>query len=542
MKAGKKYVAADGNQYAMYPNQIMNITQSINGAYSHRGTNAIDDAQANSGISNGYAPCDMVCVDTDYVNGNAMFWESQRPVWTLRYGLVYIHIMVIHDNTANAYKGMKISQGQQLFSEGTAGNATGNHNHIEVAIGRYGGVKYVLNSYGVYMLPNNVDPSDVFFANDTQIINGGGLLWKNTDAINVGGNTTNYTVEDEHYAVRYKVDQVRVRKNAPNGEVIGYVNTGDEVEYFAKTVYGGHRWVRDKNNYWYAISGSEERGKDMWVDLIDPSEMKVNQKPTEPEKPVEPEKPTEPSKPDKPEFSDNPDDENFLENPDAENKTIDSQYGLTIENQIIDKSLMPYKCPFIMDSEFVVIHNAGTNGNPSADTLSSAMRSTKEEKSWHFSVDENKANQNLPLNRNSWATGDGLDGNGNRKGIQIEICRDMYDSGNGKYDALSGTVDSRYEKAKDNGALLAAILLNANGWDISHLKKHQDFANKYCPHHILNDGWNKFVDLVQSHLDKIQGNEKPNEPEGDDNLTDNTNILVKLLIQLVEKILNLFKK
>lgn len=280
----------------------------------------------------------------------------------------------------------------------------------------------------------------------------------------------------------------------------------------------------------------------MWVDLIDPSEMKVNQKPTVPEKPVEPEKPTEPSKPDKPEFSDNPDDENFLENPDAENKTIDSQYGLTIENQIIDKSLMPYKCPFIMNAEYVVIHNAGTNGNPSADTLSNAMRATKEEKSWHFSVDENKANQNLPLNRNSWATGDGLDGNGNRKGIQIEICRDMYDNGDGKYNALSGTVDSRYEKAKDNGALLAAILLNANGWDISHLKKHQDFANKYCPHHILNDGWDKFVDLVQSHLDKIQGNEKPNDPEGDDNLANNTNILVKLLIQLVEKILNLFKK
>lgn len=539
MKAGKKYVAADGNQYAMYPNQIMNITQSINGAYSHRGTNAIDDAQGNTGISNGYAPCDMVCVDTDYVNGNAMFWESQRPVWTLKYGLVYIHIMVIHDNTANAYKGMKISQGQQLFSEGTAGNATGNHNHLEVAIGRYGGVKYVLNGYGVYMLPNNVDPSDVFFANDTQIINGGGLLWKNTDAINVGGNTTNYTVEDEHYAVRYKVDQVRIRKNTPDGEAIGYVNTGDEVEYFAKTVYSGHRWVRDKNNYWYAISGSEERGKDMWVDLIDPSEMKVNQKPTEP---TEPEKPVEPSEPDKPEFSDNPDDENFLENPDAENKTIDSQYGLTIENHIIDKSLMPYKCPFIMDAEYVVIHNAGTNGNPSADSLSSAMRATKEEKSWHFSVDENKANQNLPLNRNSWATGDGLDGNGNRKGIQIEICRDMYDNGEGTYKALSGTVDSRYEKAKDNGALLAAILLNANGWDISHLKKHQDFANKYCPHHILNDGWDKFVDLVQSHLDKIQGNEKPTEPEGDDNLADNTNILVKLLIQLVENILKLFKK
>ena len=73
MKANTKYVASDGVQYAMYPNPVMNITQSINGSYSHMGTNAIDDAQQDTGISNGYAPCDMVCVATDYVNGNAMF-------------------------------------------------------------------------------------------------------------------------------------------------------------------------------------------------------------------------------------------------------------------------------------------------------------------------------------------------------------------------------------------------------------------------------------------------------------------------------------
>ncbi len=54
MQAGKQY-SSNGIQYAMYPNPIMNITQTINGYYSHRGTNAIDDAQADSGISNGYA-------------------------------------------------------------------------------------------------------------------------------------------------------------------------------------------------------------------------------------------------------------------------------------------------------------------------------------------------------------------------------------------------------------------------------------------------------------------------------------------------------
>ena len=176
MKANTKYVASDGVQYAMYPNPVMNITQSINGSYSHMGTNAIDDAQQDTGISNGYAPCDMVCVATDYVNGNAMFWQSQRKVRTRKYGDCIISMMVIHDNTANAYVGMKIPQGSQLFSEGTMGMATGNHNHIEVAPCAFTRM-YVLNSSGVYMMPNNVNPADVFFIDDTRIINGGGLNW-----------------------------------------------------------------------------------------------------------------------------------------------------------------------------------------------------------------------------------------------------------------------------------------------------------------------------------------------------------------------------
>ena len=48
MQPNKKYVRSDGVQYAMYPNPVMNITQSINGSYRHRGANAIDDAQENS--------------------------------------------------------------------------------------------------------------------------------------------------------------------------------------------------------------------------------------------------------------------------------------------------------------------------------------------------------------------------------------------------------------------------------------------------------------------------------------------------------------
>ena len=126
----------------------------------------------------------------------------------------------------------------------------------------------------------------------------------------------------------------------------------------------------------------------------------------------------------------------------------------------------------------------------------------------------------------------------------------MYDDGSNTYKLTKGISDKRFDKAKDNGALLAAIILNKYGWDISHVKKHQDFMNKYCPHHILNDGWDKFLELVQSHLDEIQGKNIEKEPEvpkeevkqDEEKInTKQVNSLVNLLIKLIEKILGIFK-
>ena len=559
MKANTKYVASDGVQYAMYPNPVMNITQSINGSYSHMGTNAIDDAQQDTGISNGYAPCDMICVATDYVNGNAMFWQSQRKVRTRKYGDCIISMMVIHDNTANAYIGMKIPQGSQLFSEGTMGMATGNHNHIEVAPCAFTRM-YVLNSSGVYMMPNNVNPADVFFVDDTRIINGGGLNWAKIPTSSTSNNTNSSVVsfdemEEENWAVRFKNDvPIIIHKDTSNGASIGTFVKGETQVYTHKGVGNGHRWIGWKetiNGITYkcvcAISGSEIRGKDMWVELIDPSTLssKEESKQENNNSQSNPNNNTTP-----PTTSNEEDEVAKAEQPDLEPLILKSQYGLTIKQSLVDKSLYGYKCHYIMTPEFIVIHNAGTNGNPSAENLNNAMKKDQEQKSWHFSVDENGAVQGLPINRNGWHAGDGGDGDGNRKGIAIEICRDMYDDGSNTYKLTKGISDERFDKAKDNGALLAAIILNKYGWDITHVKKHQDFMDKYCPHHILNDGWDRFLELVQSHLDEIQGKNIEKEPEvpkeevkQDEEKIDTkqVNSLVSLLIKLIKKILGIFK-
>lgn len=276
MQPGKQY-SNNGVQYAMYPNPVMNITQTIDGYYSHKGTNAIDDAQADSGISNGYAPCDMVCVATDYgeAYGNAMFWQSTTPVITRSHGQQYITMMVIHDSTADAYTGLTVSQGQQLYSEGTAGNATGNHNHIEVALGQWTGTHYVksggLTAWGseVYMMPGNINPAEVFFADDTQILNGGGLDWATTGGTVSSSTFSTDQLIEEHALATFTVDQLNARVNGPTSNwICRQYNSGDTVEYHYKWVGNGHRyvaWYEAENLIMVAVSEGEDYNSERWA-------------------------------------------------------------------------------------------------------------------------------------------------------------------------------------------------------------------------------------------------------------------------------------
>lgn len=152
----------------------------------------------------------------------------------------------------------------------------------------------------------------------------------------------------------------------------------------------------------------------------------------------------------------------------------------------------------------------------------------------------------MPLNRNAFATGDGAYGLGNRTGIHIEITKD-------------NDTDSREEwlEARNNGARLAAELLHKYGWGIDHLKKHQDYkmtdgTYKYCPHKILDEGWDEFKALVSLYLNKLNNPQedepkedkkpetKPDDKEEEDKIAQ-TSTLIALLIKLLQKILSFLK-
>lgn len=181
MLPNKQYFKADGNQIAVYFTEIMAITQGAGGSYSHRGTKNMDEAAKDAGISPAFAPFDGTITwkqTTGDITG--ILFSSDKPVWTAALGLVFINLLMWHDNsTADLFKGKKIKQGQHLYDEGTAGRATGNHIHYGVSTGKFaGGYPLIKNEFGNWELPGEVNAWDVFFVNDTTIRNGGGYNWK----------------------------------------------------------------------------------------------------------------------------------------------------------------------------------------------------------------------------------------------------------------------------------------------------------------------------------------------------------------------------
>ena len=157
----------------------------------------------------------------------------------------------------------------------------------------------------------------------------------------------------------------------------------------------------------------------------------------------------------------------------------------TVKQNLVSSSKYSIKCPYEMKAEFIVVHN--TANDATAESEVKYMISNNNQTSFHYAVDEQYVVQGIPTNRNAWHAGDGGSGNGNRKGIGVEICYSK--SGGSKFDA-----------AEKNAAEFVASLLKERGWGIEKVKKHQDFSGKYCPHRTLDNGWNRFLDMVKSHL------------------------------------------
>ena len=163
---------------------------------------------------------------------------------------------------------------------------------------------------------------------------------------------------------------------------------------------------------------------------------------------------------------------------------------INVRQNLVDSSKYSIKCPHEMNAEFIVVHN--TANDASANNEIEYMKSNNNKVSFHYAVDDTEIVQGIPENRNAWHVGDG-NGDGNRKGIAIEIC----------YSKFGG---EKFDKAEENAAEFIASKLKEKGWGIDKVKKHQDFANKYCPHRTLDYGWERFLNKVRNYLGEEQVN------------------------------------
>lgn len=161
---------------------------------------------------------------------------------------------------------------------------------------------------------------------------------------------------------------------------------------------------------------------------------------------------------------------------------------MQITNVICPEDKYPIKCPDITEKDGICIHN--TANDASAMSEISYMLGRPEKVSFHAAVDNYRVVTGLPFTRSCYASGDGRFGKGNAHMINIEIC----------YSRSGG---EQFEEAEDLCASYVAMLLKQYNWEIDRVKKHQDFANKYCPHRTLDMGWERFLNKIREHL-KIQ--------------------------------------
>lgn len=182
MYAGQKSIRG-GIQDFLCPFTDMYITQGSNSAFSHKGIMANDVRGVNAGVRYPYyAPCDVKCVRIYPESGQAM-WQSLNKVRFANGNIDFATFMTAHDDSFDAYVGQIVPQGNQLGNMGMKGNATGVHCHIQTEQGS--DTSWYKNQYGVYQFNNEVDLDDMYFVDNTNVIEGMGGSWKHTTDVPV---------------------------------------------------------------------------------------------------------------------------------------------------------------------------------------------------------------------------------------------------------------------------------------------------------------------------------------------------------------------
>ena len=236
---------------AMYPIKTIRITQR-----DHQGTHAdswaTDEAGPDSGISSLFASFTGTIKKIYSADANEVWLESTEPVEYPDGTKDYMTIMFAHCNdVSHLWVGKVIKQGESFYSEGTKGQATGNHCHFECAKGKFTGTGWHKDNAGYWSINNGKLVTDCLFVDDSyNIIQTLGLNFRNVKEVEIKKYGTPVARNEYVNQIKINADNVRAR-TSPNGNIIGYMNPGiyNSIEF---TTIAGYDWHKVEEGLYFA--------------------------------------------------------------------------------------------------------------------------------------------------------------------------------------------------------------------------------------------------------------------------------------------------
>ena len=186
MVAGERLVDAQGNEVCLFPLEYMMISQLEHQLY------AIDflgwDANGRVYDCPCYAPFSGTVHSTVGTAHNMIYW-SDNPVRLVDGTLSDVSLLVAHSNTPAPSIGTHFNQGDLFYHTGIEPPATGDHLHMEIALGHVG-----WDLSGTHL----ENPSHLYnceAVNDTIIIDGEGYNWREYQ----GGHTPGEVINEKRF-------------------------------------------------------------------------------------------------------------------------------------------------------------------------------------------------------------------------------------------------------------------------------------------------------------------------------------------------------
>lgn len=174
----------------------LNISQGMNGSYSHIGDLSIDVTDCN------YlkAPFTGV-IKKIYESCNAVWIESLEKVEYADGTIDYMTVMTVHDNdVSNLRVGQIIKQGEIYYEPGIKGNVTGSHIHIAIGKGKFVGTGWQQGQYQAqakcygWVINNQYDITKALYLHSNVKITNAVYNWKKVIYTTI--ETPQKTIED----------------------------------------------------------------------------------------------------------------------------------------------------------------------------------------------------------------------------------------------------------------------------------------------------------------------------------------------------------